>query len=50
MVDGYISPEDFSTLPPDEQVALVRQYIMEMSVEDRKIVKKLIDIEKAEDP
>lgn len=39
----YISPEDFSTLPPDEQEAIVKQYIMEMSVEDRKIVKKLLD-------
>lgn len=50
MVDEYISPEDFQTLTPEEQDQLMRQYIMEMLVEDRMIVKKLLEIVKAETP
>lgn len=46
----YISPEDFSALQPEEQDQLIRKYIMEMSVEDRMIVKMLIEIVKAETP
>lgn len=41
----YISPEDFSALPPEEQDRLMREYIMELSLEERRILKNMIESE-----
>lgn len=44
-MNQYISVEDFEKLPPPEQDRLMREYVMELSVEERKIFKKLLENE-----
>lgn len=39
----YISPEAFSSLSPTEQNWLMREYVTELSAEERKILKILIE-------
>lgn len=46
MEKDYISPEAFAALPQSEQDRIMRQYIMEMSVGERRTIKKLIEVEK----
>ncbi len=36
----YISPEKFTTLPPEEQDRLMREYAKDLSTEERKVLKK----------
>lgn len=43
MRDKYISPEDFSTLPPEEQDRIVREYLKEFSQNDLLAIKHLIE-------
>lgn len=43
----YISPEKFAAIPPEEQDRLMREYAEDLSVEERKILKKMIENENA---
>ncbi len=40
-----ISPEEFATLPPEEQDRLIKKCIEDLSTEERKILKIMIDNE-----
>lgn len=39
----YISPEHFDNLPPEKQVNLMKEYIKDLSLEERKILKYMLD-------
>lgn len=41
-----ISPDQFSTLPPDEQLRIMKELIKDFSVEELKILKEMIDNER----
>lgn len=41
-----IDPDRFSTLPPEEQDRIMKEIIMNMTKEERQILKILIDNEK----
>ena len=41
----YISPEQFSNLPPEDQNALIREYVKNLSFEEQKILKIMIENE-----
>lgn len=43
MVDKYISPKDFSALPPEEQDRIMREYLQEFSQNDLLAIKHLIE-------
>lgn len=43
MVGEYISPEDFSTLPPEEQDRIMWEYLKEFSQNDLLAIKHLIE-------
>lgn len=45
----YISPEDFSTLPPEEQDRIMREYLKEFSQNDLLAIKHLIEQSKGKD-
>lgn len=40
-----ITTDDFSTLSPEEQSTLMKEYVKELSPEERKILKNMIDNE-----
>lgn len=45
-MEEYISVEEFEKLPPPEQDRLMREYIMELSPEERAIFKRMIENER----
>lgn len=42
----YISPEQFSALPPEEQLNIIKNLIKDFSVEELQILKIMIDNER----
>lgn len=49
MVGAYISEETFSTLPPDEQDRIMREYLKEFSQNDLLAIKHLMEQLKGKD-
>lgn len=45
MGNKYISLDQFSALPPEEQTNLMKQYINDLSAEEQKLLKIMIDNE-----
>lgn len=41
-----MNPEEFSNLPPEEQTEIFKNLIMDLSMEERKILKIIIDNER----